>query len=100
MIMESINCMFSCSHPEPIDKVIVDQRAYYDAMERKTRRWREDDEAVEWSRRCRRSRRSPARGAHCLTGSATKSFQAQSIRIEYRPPFDRDENHEFPDRST
>jgi hypothetical protein len=36
--------------PAPVEKTIIDQRSYYDALERKSRRWREDEEEAERQR--------------------------------------------------
>lgn len=50
MIIESIKRLFSTPQPAPVEKVTVDQGAYYDALERKSRRWREDEEEAERQR--------------------------------------------------
>ena len=36
--------------PAPVEKTIIDQRSYYDALDRKSRRWREDEEEAERQR--------------------------------------------------
>jgi hypothetical protein len=50
MVIESIKRLFVRPQPEPVEKTVIDQGAYYDSLARRQRRWREDEEEAERQR--------------------------------------------------